>query len=156
MLTHCFAATRAPCTGLRVLGLAGLLLALGVPPASAQARNAAIRVNVTVLDLEDSDVLGARAVPAASAQSDWRITSGRQTELSLLAENVGAGAVVRRADWVAICEMANAAATNCREHPLPALHVSAGRRSPDLVVRLRSGPMPGTAPVRLTLAYTGM
>jgi type IV pilus biogenesis protein CpaD/CtpE len=154
--THCSAAVRAPCTGLRALGLAGLLLALCAPQASAQARNAAIRVNVTVLDLEDSDVLGARAMPAASAHDDWRITSGRRTELSLFAEHVGAGAVARRADWVAICEVVDAAATNCREHLLPALRAQGARRTPDLVVRVRPGRSASTAPVRLTLAYTGM
>jgi hypothetical protein len=153
--------SRTPRAFLRALGLAALLTTLSVTLATAQERNAAIRVHVTVLDVADSDVLGAHAMAEASVNAAvgatpaglaWRITSGRSPELSLRAENIAAGSL-RGAPRVAICEVAHAAASACQGQLLPALRVSGGYGTPGLIVQLRSGPTPAMeAPVRLTLA----
>ena len=165
MPTHRSAAiTRVPRLS-RQIGLACLLTALWVSFAAAQTRQAAIRVNVTVLDFSTSDVLGAHAVghtaPAASlgAERDsdtWRITSGLSPELSLRAERIGSGPGVGWAPRLAICEAMRDAAPRCRDRRLPALQVGGGSGNPDLIVRFRreTGPAGGT-PVRLTLAHTG-
>jgi hypothetical protein len=157
--------SRTPRAFLRALGLAALLTTLSVTLATAQERNAAIRVHVTVLDVADSDVLGAHAMAEASVNAAvgatpaglaWRITSGRSPELSLRAENIAAGSL-RGAPRVAICEVVDEAAANCQDHPLPALRLSGGHGSPDLVVQWRRGVTPGgEPPMRLTLASTAM
>lgn len=164
MPTHCSAAiVHAPHPWVRAFGFAGLLTALWVSLAAAQARQAAIRVNVTVLDFAASDVLGAHAVGhpvsdavlGAALDSDtWRITSGRSPEVSLQAEQLESG--MRQAPRVAICETAHDAAVRCRSQRLPALRVGGGPGSPDLLVRFRrEASADARAPVRLTLAHTG-
>jgi len=157
--------SRVPRARLRALGLAGLLATLSVTHAAAQERNAAIRVQVTVLNATTSDVLGAHAMSEASVTAAvgatppglaWRITSGRSPELSLRAESIAAVSL-RGATRVAICEVVDEAAANCQDHPLPALRLSGGHGSPDLVVQLRRGVTPdGEPPMRLTLASTAM
>jgi len=146
---------------LRALGIAGLLAALPATRAAAQERNAAIRVQVTVLNATDADVLGAHAL--AERWSDatggpvsdglaWRITSGRGPELSLRTERVVAASVTGT-PRSAVCEVAHATASACQGQLLPALRVSGGYGTPGLIVRMRSGPTPATEPlVRLTLA----
>jgi hypothetical protein len=151
--------SRAPRARLRALGLAGLLATLSVTHAAAQERNAAIRVQVTVLNATTADVLGAHALTEGWSDATggavpdglaWRITSGRGPELSLRAERVAAAAGVPRS---AVCEVAHAAASTCQGQLLPALRVSGGHGTPGLIVQLRSGPTPAMeAPVRLTLA----
>jgi len=157
------AITRAPRLAMQAVGLACLLTALCVSCAAAQARRAAIRVNVMVLDFAASDVLGAHAVGhtvsdaslGAERDSDtWRVTSGLSPELSLHAEQIESG--VGQAPRVAICEAAHDAAVRCRHQPLPALQVGGGPWSPDLLVRFRrEAGGDAQTPVRLTLAYTG-
>jgi hypothetical protein len=143
------------------MGFAGLLAALPLTHAAAQERTAAIRVQVTVLNAMDADVLGAHALTerwsdaTGGAVPDglaWRITSGRGPELSLQAERVAAASVVG-APRSAVCEVAHAATSACQGQLLPALGVSGGYGTPGLIVQLRRGPTPAAeAPVRLTLA----
>jgi hypothetical protein len=152
---------RAPRACLRALGLAGLLATLSVTRAAAQERNAAIRVQVTVLNAAHADVLGAHALTEGWSDATggavpdglaWRITSGRGPELSVRAERVAAAsaAVLPRS---AVCEVARAAASACQGQMLPALRVSGGYGTAGLIVQLLSGTTPATeAPVRLTLA----
>ena len=166
MPTHrSLAITRAPRLAMQAVGLACLLTALCVSCAAAQARRAAIRVNVMVLDFAASDVLGAHAVGhtvsdaslGAERDSDtWRVTSGLSPELSLQAERIESGRGLGQAPRVAICEAAPDAAVRCRDQHLPALQVGGGPGSPDLLVRFRrEAGADARTPVRLTLAYTG-
>jgi hypothetical protein len=152
--------------GLVVVHAVGGGLMLGAVPsmASAQSREAAIRVQATVRGITDVDMIGAHALadgaaPArtsgVAASGAWRITSGRSSSVGIQVEDAGMPAG-NPGQAITICDTAEGREEVCEPYVAPRLEARTDGALPDFVVRVgRSAPPRDRVEsrVRLTVAF---
>jgi hypothetical protein len=138
-------------------------------PVAAQRGQAFVRVNATVVDFNQADVIGVHGLTAGAASAPagvtrageaWRITTGGSAAVEVRLEAMGDGAT-DTAPAVSLCEVADGT-TSCLSRHLPATSGPSLRSGPGLLLRLGASPETreadedGDRSVRLTIDYVGI
>jgi hypothetical protein len=159
---------------LRAVGLALIPATLWIGTALGQSRSGTIRVSATVADIAQQQVIGVavaardetgRVIGAGmgigyGTGPALRLASGRSTEIGVWVDAVENGASAWPLPQVLVCPVTTGAAGECRTHAIPTGRLWGGVGNREVLVRFLPAPAGragdgGSAPVRLTVAYTG-